>query len=279
MNKEQKHIAERQATIEAIPMLPVSALKLKRFISFSGGVESTTMCILYGKGATAIWCDTGAEHEEMYNKIDSVEQRLKELHNGDFELVRVKNEKHNGLEEYANKAKYMPSGQARYCTRMFKIEPIDDFLGKQGECELMIGFNYDEQGRTGNLELKTNVKYSYPLIEDGLTRDDCEDILKLNNLHPKFPVYMLRGGCRMCFYKSEKEYRAMYHLNKTEFEKMIEFEEGMQDERLKFYSIMGNGKSLRQLATECKSEMFVDVKSLYDDYKKDGKSCGAFCRR
>jgi PP-loop superfamily ATP-utilizing enzyme len=29
---------------------------MKRFISFSGGVESTTMCILYGKGATAIWC-------------------------------------------------------------------------------------------------------------------------------------------------------------------------------------------------------------------------------
>jgi 3'-phosphoadenosine 5'-phosphosulfate sulfotransferase (PAPS reductase)/FAD synthetase len=272
-------IADSSAPNNAKPNVASSAVKLKRFISFSGGVESTTMCILYGKGANAIWCDTGAEHELMYSRIDYVEQKMKELHNGEFELIRVKSEKHIGLEQYANKQKFMPSGQARYCTRLFKIEPIDDFLSKQGECELMIGFNYDEEGRTGNLELKTNVKYTYPLLEAGLTRNDCEDILKLNGLHPNFPVYMLRGGCRMCFYKSEKEYRAMYHLNKFEFDKMIDFEEGMQDTRLKFYSIMGNGKSLRQLAAECKSELFVDVKSIYEDYKKEGKSCGAFCRR
>jgi 3'-phosphoadenosine 5'-phosphosulfate sulfotransferase (PAPS reductase)/FAD synthetase len=51
---------------------------MKRFISFSGGVESTTMCILYGKGATAIWCDTGAEHDLMYQRIDDVEKHLTE---------------------------------------------------------------------------------------------------------------------------------------------------------------------------------------------------------
>ncbi len=258
---------------------------LKRFISFSGGVESTTMCILYGKGATAIWVDTGAEHEEMYNRINEVEKRLIELHKGDFTLIKLKGiAKHKGieyqgLEDLAIAYKFMPSGQSRYCTSYFKIKPIDKYLSEQGECELMIGFNYDEQGRTGNLEMQTNVKYSYPLIEDGLTRDDCEDILKLHGLHPKFPVYMLRGGCRMCFFKSEKEYRAMYHLNRKEFNEVMEFEEKIQDQRKKFYSIMGNGKSLRQLAAECKNEIFSDVESLYADYKRDGKSCGAFCRR
>ena len=49
---------------------------MRRFISFSGGVESTTMCLLYGKGATAIWCDTGAEHDLMYQRIDLL--KLKE---------------------------------------------------------------------------------------------------------------------------------------------------------------------------------------------------------
>lgn len=260
-------------------MLPVSTGNLKRFISFSGGVESTTMCVLFGKGATAIWCDTGAEHELMYQRINDLEIKLKELHEGDFELVRVKSKKYNGLEEYAKKQKYMPSGQARYCTRLFKIEPIDEFLSTQGECELMIGFNVDEEDRTGNLELKSNVKYTYPLIDYLFTREECEAILRFEGFHPNFPVYMLRGGCRMCFFKSEKEYRAMYHLNKKEFEEMMQFEEGMQDKRLKFYSIMSNGKSLRQLAKECESELFVDVKSLYEDYKKEGKSCGAFCHR
>ena len=255
-------------------------MNIKRFISFSGGVESTTMCLLYGKGATAIWCDTGAEHDLMYQRIDEVEKELKIIHGGEFELVRVRSEKHKGLEQYANQRKFMPSGQARYCTRLFKIEPIDDFLAKQGECELMIGFNVDEDGRTGNLELKSNVKYTYPLIEDGLTRQDCEETLKLHGLHPNFPVYMLRGGCRMCFFKSEKEYRAMYHLNRIEFDKMIAFEEGMQDKRIKFYSIMGNGKSLRQLGNECAAEklMFNEIETLYKSLKKE-TSCGAFCHR
>lgn len=256
---------------------------MKRYISFSGGVESTTMCLLYGKDATAIWVDTGAEHKEMYERIDYTEQKLKEYHKGKFELKRLKaNAKYKGefyqsLEDYIIAIRFMPSQQRRFCTIEFKIKPIDEFLSHE-DCELLIGFNFDEQGRTGNLEQKTNIKYRYPLIEDGLTRDDCEDILKINNLHPKFPVYMLRGGCRMCFFKSEKEYRAMYHLNRHEFNEVMEFEETIQDKRQKFYSIMGNGKSLRQLAKECASELFND-KSLYDDYKKDGKSCGAFCRR
>lgn len=71
----------------------------------------------------------------------------------------------------------------------------------------------------------------------------------------------------------------MYHLSNDEFNEVMAFEEQIQDRRKKFYSIMGNGKSLRQLANQCKSEMFTDVQSLYDDYKKEGKSCGAFCRR
>lgn len=250
-----------------------------RFISFSGGVESTTMAILYGKGAKAIWCDTGAEHELMYERLDKIEVALKNLHDGDFEIIRVRNEKYKSLEDYASYAKYMPSGQARYCTRMFKIEPIDEYLSKQGDCELMIGFNIDEEGRTGNLGLKKNVHYTYPLIEDGYSRTDCEDILKAHGMHPNFPVYMLRGGCRMCFFKSEKEYKALYYLNRSEFDKMIEFEDKMQDKRIKFYSIMSNGKSLRQLAAQCANELPFDYTQIYSDYKKENKSCGAFCHR
>lgn len=260
-------------------------MERKRFISFSGGVESTTMCILYGKGAKAIWVDTGAEHEEMYQRIDAVEAQLKELHKGDFELIRLIGEaKHKGviyqgLEDLAIAYKFMPSGQSRYCTSFFKIKPIDKYLSEQGDCELMIGFNYDEQGRTGNLEMQSNVTYLYPLIEDGLDRSDCEEILKLHGLHPNFPVYMRRGGCRMCFFKSEKEYRAMYHLNKKEFLEVMDFEEKIQDQRKKFYSIMGNGKSLRQLSKECESELFDNAAEMYITKDKNEYSCGAFCHR
>jgi 3'-phosphoadenosine 5'-phosphosulfate sulfotransferase (PAPS reductase)/FAD synthetase len=259
---------------------------MKRFISFSGGVESTTMCILFGKGAKAIWCDTGAEHEKMYERLEYVEAKLKSLHGEDFEIIRIKpNVKVKGefvdnLLDAVIKSKFMPSPTQRYCTGKFKIEPIDKFLSEQGECELMIGLNADEQQREGNWGLKTNVHYSYPLQEKGLSRADCEDILNLHNMHPNFPAYMLRGGCAMCFYKSEKEYKALYYLDKKEFNRMLDFETKYQDQRTKIYSIMGGGKTLSQLAKECSEELFQDdILEAYQEYRKEGKSCGAFCRR
>lgn len=260
---------------------------MKRFISFSGGVESTTMCILFGRGAKAIWCDTGAEHKEMYDRMEYVEDRLKQLHDGDFEIVRIKpSVKVKGvvvdnLLDAVLVQKYMPGPVSRYCTRKFKIEPIDNFLSSQGECELMIGFNVDEENsRTGNLGLGKNVNYLYPLIEQGLTRQDCEDILNIHGLHPNFPAYMLRGGCSMCFYKSQNEYKALYYMNRPEFEEMVQFEKDYQDDRKRTYAIMSNKKTLTQLANECSTEMFQDtILETYNEYLKEGKSCGAFCRR
>lgn len=261
---------------------------MKRFISFSGGVESTTMCILYGKGATAIWCDTGAEHELMYERINKVEKQLIDFHGGDFRLVRVKGKQNakgkevDSLEDYIYQYKYMPSGQQRFCTKYFKAIPIDNFLRNEGECELMIGFNFDEQGRTGSLELAENVKYLYPLIDDGYTRDDCEEILKQHGLHPNFPAYMSRGGCRMCFFKTEKEYKALYFLNPKEFNEVMEFEESLQAGKKKFYSIMSSEKSMRQLAAECEREKAFlgefDWIAMYNAVKSE-TSCGAFCHR
>ena len=48
-------------------------MAIKNFISFSGGVESTTMCVLFGKDADAIFSDTGFEHDEIYKRIELVE--------------------------------------------------------------------------------------------------------------------------------------------------------------------------------------------------------------
>jgi len=259
---------------------------MQKYISFSGGVESTTMCILYGKGSKALWVDTGAEHEKMYERINNIEKKLIELHDGDFELIRLKGyKKYKGIEyfsliELIKELKVMPSQQMRFCTTYFKIQPIDEFLSNVNECELMIGFNYDEQGRTGNIGLKKNIKYTYPLMDDGYTRNECEEILNNYDMHPNFPIYMLRGGCKMCFFKSQKEYKAMYFLNRDEFNQILNFENSIQDKRKKFYSIMGNGKSLEQLKDECEIEklMFDDIESFYKSINKE-TSCGAFCNR
>lgn len=72
---------------------------MKRFISLSGGVESTTMCILYGADAIGIWADTGAEHQLMYDRIDEVEARINYQSRPMFPLSYISEDITNGLAE------------------------------------------------------------------------------------------------------------------------------------------------------------------------------------
>ncbi len=257
---------------------------MKRFIAFSGGVESTTMCLLYGKGATAVFTDTGSEHAEMYKRIDYVADFLKDIHNGDFTLlklksnVKVKDLNVYSLTDYIKSTKYFPSAKERFCTRLFKIGVLDEFLKNQGYCELMIGLNADESDRTGNHGLVGNVKYRYPLIERGITRQGCIDYLEANNLAPNFPAYMRRGGCIFCPFKSKKEYAAMVHLAPEEINLVKEIEESIQDYRGSYFRIRQNMPAMAEFIELEKNNLFGDL-SPYYDASEESYSCGVFCHR
>lgn len=253
---------------------------MKKYIAFSGGVESTTMCLLFGKDADAIFADTGFEHKLLYDRLDKVQQKIREFHQNDFKIIRIQS-KHGSLKEYIKKQKYYPSFQARFCTRLFKIEPIDNFLKqfKDEGVELMIGLNADETERTGNHGNLKFVQYSYPLIKNGINRATCEELLRKAKLHPEFPVYMRRGGCVGCFYKSKNEYEAMIHLSPDEFDEVAELEESIQDARGEFYTIkkdMGKLKMFKQQVLDQK--LLFDPKSVYATVNHE-TSCGVFCNR
>jgi hypothetical protein len=252
---------------------------MRNFISFSGGVESTTMCVLFGKYADGIFADTGFEHDEIYKRIDLVESWCKSFHREDFTIHRIKNNEHDNLPDYIKQSKFYPSYQSRFCTRMFKIEPIDAFLEKYKDkgVTLYIGLNADEiDQRTGNHGNKPFVSYRYPLAEKGLTRVICEAILKKVDLFPKFPAYMKRGGCIGCYYKSRKEYEAMALLNPTEFNSVMELEEQIQDRRKEFFAILEN-KPMRQIKADV-SNMLFTPDEIYPAINTASK-CGVFCNR
>lgn len=257
---------------------------MERFIAFSGGVESTAMCVLFGKGATAVFADTGSEHAEMYQRIDKVEKIIKDLHGGDFKLIRLqarvtaKGQKITSLTDYVSVMRFFPSALDRYCTRLFKITPLDAFLKQRGEVELFIGLNADEKDRQGNHGLLANVLYRYPLQELGLNRQDCVKILQDYNLKPDFPAYMRRGGCIFCPFKSKKEYAAMVHLAPNEIDIVRILEEKAQDVRGKYYRIRQNMPPMRDFIEMEKNNLFGDLSPYYDD-SEDQYSCGVFCHR
>jgi 3'-phosphoadenosine 5'-phosphosulfate sulfotransferase (PAPS reductase)/FAD synthetase len=272
---------------------------MKKFISFSGGVESTTMCLLYGKGATAIVCDTGDEEPEMYERWDFVENAMNIIHDGDFKLIRIKPfVKHKGkyydtLKGLALGYGFFPGSGSRYCTRQLKIEPIDLYLNNQAECELMVGLNADEiELREGNQSTLPNVKYTTPLADDGHSRADCILLLKQYGLEPNFPPYMKRGGCRTCFFRGKKEAKAKYFFNKEGFLQDQQFEILLNESgtrkltksgRKKFFGInQAFPSGYQSVIDECEQEISMfgleEMKSQYKNISEH-KACGLFCHR
>lgn len=237
------------------------------------------MALLFGHVATPIFADTGFEHPELYERLDRIEHTLQGIHGARFEIIRVQRSE-GDLVDYIKDRSYYPSPQARFCTRMFKIEPIDDFLEGQGSVELMIGLNAGEADqRTGNHGLIENVTYTYPLVDLGLFRADCKRALAEYDLEPDFPPYMQRGGCVGCFFKSKREYAAMAHLAPEQIERVAELEEAIQDERDAHYGIHAGISNMRQFARSVRDQ--GELFSLDDTYAYGDKQtpCGVFCHR
>lgn len=247
------------------------------FISFSGGVESSTMCVLFGNKADAIFADTGFEHAEIYKRIDLVEKWVKDFYRNDFKIHRIQAK--NTLIDEIRYRKFYPSFKARFCTGDYKIKPIDSFLEqfKNDGVELMIGLNADEiEQRTGNHGNKKFVKYSYPLADNNISRGGCIAILKKAGLYPEFPAYMKRGGCIGCYYKSRKEYEALALLNPAEFRIVEELEEEIQDKRTDYFSIK-EGIKMREIRENVINMLFTPDE-IYPTINNATK-CGVFCNR
>jgi len=236
------------------------------------------MAMLYGSVAVPIFADTGWEHAAMYERIDFVEERLRELHGPEFRVIRVDRDGER-LQDYIKANKFVPSFRARFCTRMFKIEPIDRFLRQYADdgCELMIGLNSDEGDRVGNHGLLPFVEYSYPLLNAGINRNECLRLLDRWGLRPSFPPYMQRGGCIGCFFKSKREYAAMAHLAPGEAYSVADLEDAVQDIREERYAIRDGIPHMRAFLDESRQTLFDSVEMYSANTVHT--SCGVFCHR
>jgi hypothetical protein len=243
---------------------------MNRFVAFSGGIDSTALALTV-EDATPIFTDTQWEFPDLYAHIDKFEQvtgRKVECMTRDA-----------GIPGYIESAKFMPSYGARWCTRMFKIEVMNDFMKSRLPCELLIGLRADEPERRGNLTELDGLTIRYPLRELGMKRRDCIRVCVENDLLPHYPVYMVRGGCVGCFYKRKSEVLAMIALQPEVMDKLQALEEGVQDERGKFFRMFPNtNASIRELRSQ--GNMFAPEEVYRDASISDaGDNCGLFCHR
>ena len=206
-----------------------SALKdegARHVLGLSGGKDSAALAIYIKDRYPSLhekmeyfFSDTGSELQEVYDFLDKMEAYLGK------EVVRLSSGRpfEHWLKLHSD---FLPSAQQRWCTRVMKIKPFEEYVGDDPVISY-IGIRADEF-REGYISHKDTIKAVYPFIEDGLVRDDIFQILDDSVGVPEYYKWRSRSGCYFCFFQSQKEWLGLKRNHPELFEdaKRIEREAG-----------------------------------------------------
>jgi len=110
-------------------------------------------------------------------------------------VIEVNFEGHSSIYEYCWDRRIMPSRQLRWCTYRFKVQPITKYYRAPG-IEL-VGFDVSEISRAKGMKEKDGITQEYPLIEAGIDRQGCINLIRRHGL----PVPQ-KSGCFICPFQS-----------------------------------------------------------------------------
>ena len=113
---------------------------IRHIVSVSGGKDSAALAIYMRQNypqisAEYVFCDTGCELDETYEYLECLEALLGvDIHrlNALDSLGVEKKPGRNPFDMYLNEiySGYLPSPRSRWCTRVLKIEPFEDYVGR-----------------------------------------------------------------------------------------------------------------------------------------------------
>jgi len=194
----------------------------RHVLGISGGKDSAALAIYIKERYPEIhekieyfFSDTGAELKEVYDFLDRLEAYLGK------EIVRLNGDK--TFEEWLEAHnEYLPSPRQRWCTRAMKIKPFEAFVGEDAVISY-VGIRADEN-REGYISQKETIKAVFPLIEDGLVRDDIFNMLEATVGIPEYYKWRSRSGCYFCFFQQQGEWLGLKRNHPDLFEKAKSFE-------------------------------------------------------
>lgn len=209
---------------------------MKIIVSFSGGKDSQACLIQACKefGAdkvTAVFCDTGWEHELTYRHINDVTEQL------GVPLEVLRNKSVDGFIGLCKQMRWFPDTMHRICTVQLKIQPMIDYILEQDDDLVIIqGIRAAESASRSKLPCsadyfaeyftddkkrlyrKTDVRQwcqrhkatvERPML--GMSAQNIIDFIIDNGQQPN-PLYRRgasRVGCYPCIYSRLSEVKAM----------------------------------------------------------------------
>ena len=110
---------------------------MKVLVSFSGGKDSQASLIWavskYGvKSVTAVFCDTGWEHQDTYTHIIDVVRLL------GVPLVTLRSDRYKDFIDMSIRKGRFPSTLRRFCTWELKVVPMIDYILSQDDSIMII---------------------------------------------------------------------------------------------------------------------------------------------
>ncbi|TGE26135.1 phosphoadenosine phosphosulfate reductase [Hymenobacter aquaticus] len=193
--------------------------KVRHILCLSGGKDSTALALYMRDKVPEMeyaFADTGEELPETYDYLALLEAQLGK------KITRLNPDRpfQHYLDLWNN---MLPDARTRWCTRMLKIKPFEDFVGDDLVYSY-VGIRADEN-RSGYISSKPNIIPILPFKDDGLGYDDVMQILNNSGLGlPKYYEWRSRSGCYFCFYQQRNEWVGLKERHPDLFEKAKAFE-------------------------------------------------------
>lgn len=227
--------------------------KVRHILSLSGGKDSAALAI-YMKGRVEemeyLFCDTGKELPETYDYLNKLEAFLGKP------VVRLNSELNfdHWLKAYSG---FLPSQQMRWCTRILKIKPFENYCGED-TIYSYIGIRADEN-RSGYISNKSNITPMYPFKEDGINKADVFRILEESGVGiPDYYKWRTRSGCYFCFFQRKAEWIGLKDNHPDLFEKAKTYEK----------AVTPSGEPYTWNRNESLDELELRRDKILADYKK-----------
>lgn len=196
----------------------------RHILTLSGGKDSTALALHVAAKypelpVEYVFTDTHKELPETYEYLSKIEAVLGKP------IVRVSSDQaERGFDHYLKLyGGYLPSPGMRWCTRMLKIEPFEQYVGDD-PVVLYVGIRADED-RTGYISTKPNITTRFPFKEDGVDKEGVFRILEESGIGlPKYYEWRTRSGCYFCFFQRRNEWVGLKERHPDLFELSKQYE-------------------------------------------------------
>ena len=233
---------------------------MRHIMGLSGGKDSTALALYLKDKVPDIeyfFCDTHKELPEIYAYLRKLEIFLGKK----IVFLEDKRGFDHWFDVYGG---FLPSAQARWCTKQLKIVPLEKYVGDD-EAISYIALRADED-RVGYISTKPNIKPVFPFMNDGLVKKDIFRIIEESGIGmPDYYSWRSRSGCYFCFFQRKIEWVRLSEIHPDLFEKAVKYEQEHVDGRKYFWN---QGESLLELIGR-KDQIIVDHKKMMSQKKKN----------